>query len=89
MVALLLEQSAEEMPTSPPSASGKERRCALPVKIISSPQEMNEFEKEKMKKSMPVVKNTLNEWYNWMVDYSPKTIKYTVRIAFQGRKIVY
>ena len=41
LVALLLEQSAEEMPTSPPTASGEERSPVLPVKIISSPQEMD------------------------------------------------
>ena len=61
LLALLLEQSSEEMPTSPPRASGTERRRTLPVKIISSPQEMDEFEKEKIKKSRPVVKNRLNE----------------------------
>ena len=38
LVALLLEQSAEELPTLPPRTRGKERRSALPVKIISSPQ---------------------------------------------------
>ena len=43
LLALLLEQSSEEMPTSPPRASGKEGRRALPVKIISSPQEMDKF----------------------------------------------
>ena len=51
LVALLLEQSAEEMPTSRPRASEKERRRANPVKIISRPQEMGEFEKEEMKKT--------------------------------------
>ena len=45
LVALSLEQSAEKMPTSPPRASEKERRRALPDKIISSSQEMEEFEK--------------------------------------------
>ena len=56
LVALLLEQSFEEMPTPPSRASGKEGRRAFPVKIISSPQEMDEFEKEEMKKSRLVVK---------------------------------
>ena len=55
LLALLLEQSSEEMPTPPPRASGKERRRALPIKIISSPQEMDEFEKEEIKESKPVV----------------------------------
>ena len=45
LVALLLEQSSEEMQTPPPRASGKERRRARPAKIASSPQEMDEFEK--------------------------------------------
>ena len=34
LLALLLEQSSEEMPTSPPRVSGKERRRTSPVKII-------------------------------------------------------
>ena len=38
LVALLLEKSAEEMPTPAPKSKGKERRPALPVKITPSPQ---------------------------------------------------
>ena len=34
LVALLLEQSAEEIPTPPPRAKGKKRRPVLPTKII-------------------------------------------------------
>ena len=56
LLALLLEQSSEEMPTPPSMASGKEGRRALPVKIILSPQEMDEFEMDEMKKSRMVVK---------------------------------
>ena len=86
LVALLLEQSSEEMPTPPPRASGKEERRALPVKIISSPQEMDEFEKEEMKKSRPVVKNRLNEWYDWLFDYAQKPIKSAASKAFSRAK---
>ena len=86
LLALLLEQSSEEMPTPPPRASGKEERHPLPVKIISSPQEMDEFEKEEMKKSRPMIKNRLNEWYNWLVDYVPKPIKNAVSKAFSRAK---
>ena len=75
LVALLLEQSAEEMPTSRPRASEKERRRANPVKIISRPQEMGEFEKEELKNNRLVVKNKLNEWYDWLNDHIPKPIK--------------
>ena len=38
LVALLLEQSSEEMPTPPPRANGKKGRRTLPVMIIPSPQ---------------------------------------------------
>ena len=56
---LLLEQSVKEMPTPPLRAREKERRPVLPVKIFPSPQEIDEFEKEEMKKSRPLVKNRL------------------------------
>ena len=52
------------MLTPLPRASGKERRHELPVKIIPSPQEMDKFEKEEMKKSRPVIKKRLSEWYD-------------------------
>ena len=48
LLALLLEKASEEMPTPAPRSKGKERRPVLPVKIIPSPQEMDEFEKEEM-----------------------------------------
>ena len=51
LVALLLEQSAEEMPTPPLRARREARSTVLPVKIVSSPQEMDEFEKEEMKRA--------------------------------------
>ena len=81
MVALLLEKSFQEMPTPPPRVRGGERRLLLPIKIISSPQEMDEFEKEAMNKRRPMVKNRLNERYDWRVDYVPKPIKNAVSKA--------
>ena len=86
LVALLLEESAEEMTTPPPRVRGKERWPVLPVKIISCPQEMDEFEEEDMKKSRPVVKNRLNEWYDWLVAYVPKPIKNAASKAFSRAK---
>ena len=86
MLALLLGQSSEEMPVPPPSGKEKEGRRALPVKIVSSPQEMDECEKEEMKNSRLVVKNKLNEWYDWLVDYVPKPIKNAVGKAFSKAK---
>ena len=86
LVALLLEQSSEEMPAPPPRASAKERRRALLVNIVSGSEEMDEFEKMEIKKSRPVVKNRLNEWYDWLVDYVPKPIKNAISKAFSRAK---
>ena len=75
LVVLLLQQSTEEMPTPPPRSKGKERRPVTPVKIIPNPHEMDEFEKEEKKKSRQAVKNKLNEWYDWLVDYLQNQLK--------------
>ena len=40
LVALLLEKSAEEMPTLAPKSKGKKRRPVGPVKIIPSSQKI-------------------------------------------------
>ena len=82
LVVLLLEESAEEMPTPPPRTKGKKNRPILFVKIIPVPQEMDEFEKVEIEKSRPVVKNRLNKWHYWLVDYVPKPIKSAVSKAF-------
>ena len=86
LVALLLEQSAEEIPTPPPRARRTERRPVPPVRIIPSPHEMDEFEKEEMKKSRPVVKDRLSELYDKLIDYIPKPIKKAVDKVFLGMK---
>ena len=39
-----------------------------------------------MKKSRPVVKNKLNSWYEWLVDYVPKPIKSAISKAILGTK---
>ena len=47
-----------------------------PVPLMSpSLQETHECEKEEMKKSWSLVKNKLNERYDWLVDHVPKPIK--------------
>ena len=61
LLALLLEKSSEEISMPPPRSKGKERRHAVLVKIIPSPQEMDEFEKEEMKKSRPMVETRLGK----------------------------
>ena len=47
---------------------------------------MDEFEKEEMKKSMPVVKNKLSELYDQLIDHMPKPIKKAVDKIFLGMK---
>ena len=47
---------------------------------------MDEFEIEEMAKSRLVVKNKVNDWYNWLVDYVPKPIKNTASKAFSRAK---
>ena len=89
LVALLLGKSVEEMPTPAPKGNGKEGRPVLPVKIISSPQEMDEFEKEEMKKRSPVVKGKLSKLHKWLDDHIPKPIKNAVNEAFLRLKIAY
>ena len=47
-----------------------------PVPLMSpSLQETHECEKEEMKKSWSLVKNKLNERYDWWVDHVPIPIK--------------
>ena len=82
LLALLSEQSSEEMPTPVPRSKGKKGRPVLPIKIIPSPQEMDEFEKEEMKKSRPVVKSRLSKLHKWLDDHIPKPIKNAVDEAF-------
>ena len=38
-------------------------------------QEMDIFEQQEMSKSRPQVKNKLNDWYDWLVNHVPKTVK--------------
>ena len=86
LLSLLLEQSSGEMFTPAPRSKEKERRPVLPAKIIPSPQEMDEFEKEESKKRRPVVKNRLSKLYHWLLDYVPKSIKKAVKKSFLWTK---
>ena len=70
------------MPAPPPRSKGKEKGSALPVKIIPIPQEIDEFEKEEMKKSRPVVESRLSRLHKWLDDYVPKPIQKAVDEAF-------
>ena len=86
LLALLLEHSSEQMPTLASRSKGTERRPVLPVKIIRSPQEMDELGKEEMKKTRPVVKSRLSELYDWLLDYVPRPFKKAVKKSFLRMK---
>ena len=60
--------------------TGDKGKPAPPVG--TSPQEID----EEMKKSRPLVKNKLNEWHDWLVDYIPKSIKNAEGKAFLRAK---
>ena len=47
---------------------------------------MYKLEEQGMTKSRPVVKNKLNELYDWLLDYVPKPIKSAVSKAFSKVK---
>ena len=73
-LVILLEES--QAPVAPPRREGK-RRAVSKVRIIAHPQDMDIFERQEMQKQRPLVKNKLNEWYEWLVHHVPKTVERT------------
>ena len=51
-----------------------------------SPQEMDIFGQQEMSKSRPVVTSKLNDWYDWLINHVPKTIKDGTSRAFKTFK---
>ena len=49
-------------------------------------QEMDIFEQQEISKSRPQVKNKLNNWYDWLVNHVPKTVKDKPSRAFKTFK---
>ena len=47
---------------------------------------MDIFEQQEMSKSRPQVKNKLNDWYDWLVNHVPSTIKDGKSRAFKTFK---
>ena len=50
-------------------------------------QEMDIFQQQEMSKSRPQVKNKLNDWYDWLVNHIPKTVKDKVSRAYKILRI--
>ena len=51
-----------------------------------SSDEMDIFEKQEMEKKRPIVKKKLNEWFNWIVNFTPESIKEKATGAFKTFK---
>ena len=86
LLALLLQHSSEGMSMPEPRSKGTGRRPVLPVKIIPSPQEIDEFEKKEMKKSRPLVKSRLGKLHKWLEVHISKPTKTAVDEAFLSLK---
>ena len=70
------------LPPSPPqSVSFRPDRPRQP-----SPQEVNIFEQQEMRKSRPQVMSKLNDWYDWLINHVPSSIKYNASRAFKTFK---
>ena len=52
----------------------------------SSSHEMDIFEKQEMEKKRPIVKKKLNWWFNWIVNFTPESIKEKATGAFKTFK---
>ena len=62
-------------PTRPPPPPLQSVRFRPDSPRQPSPQEINIFEQQEMHKDRSQVTSKLNDWYNWLVNHIPKTIK--------------
>ena len=76
-------------PSPPPPRSVRFRpdRLRQPEMLRQpSPQEMKKFEQQEMSKSRSQVTSKLNDWYDWLINHVPKTIKDGASRAFKTFK---
>ena len=76
--------STRPPPAPPPTRSWEpidDRRPRKP-----SPQEMDIFKQQEIRKSRPQVKTKLNKWYDWLINHVPKCIKDGASKAFKTFK---
>ena len=74
-----------ETPIRPPRRPGQKKSLGKVI-LLPKPDAMDRFERQEMVKNRSVVKSKLNEWYNWLVGYVPKSIKEPVSNAFSKVK---
>ena len=73
-------------PPPPPQAQVQSVRFRPDRPRQPSPQEMDIFEQQEMSKSRPEVTSKLNDWYDWLINHFPSTIKDGTSRAFKAFK---
>lgn len=86
LIALLSEQSTQEIPALPLRTKQYKKKLVDSVKIILHPQQMNKLEEQDIAKTIPVAKSKQNNWYGWLVGYVPKPVKSAVSNTFSNVK---
>ena len=74
-----------DTPQRPPRRAGQKKPIRQ-VTILPNSEDMDNFELREVLKNRSVVKEKLNEWYDWLVSYVPKPIKELVSNAFSKVK---
>ena len=69
-----------------PQRPGPKKSLSSKVALLPKPEDMDVFEQQEMTKTRPGVKSKLNEWYDWLVDYVPESIKKPVSSVFSRAK---
>ena len=82
LIALLNEDITPKRP--PRSIRG--RRAVRKATIVESAQDMDIFEDMEISKNRSTVRNKLNEWYDWLVNSVPTSVKDNVKSAYDGFK---
>ena len=77
--------SLMETPVRPPRRSGQGVNLGRAT-ILPRPGQMDVIEQQEMTKTRSAVKSKLNEWYDWLVDYVPESIKKPVSSVFSEVK---
>ena len=91
LIAFLREPRTSPTPIPPRTRPPRPSRPPPPPPLVRfrpdrPRQEMDIFEQWEMHKNRPVVTRKLNDWYDWLVNHVPKTIKDDASSAFKTFK---
>ena len=81
-----LQSWAPDIPRPPPSVRFRQPPWSGGLRAPTQ-HEMDIFEQQEMSKSRPQVKSKLNDWYDWLVNHVPKTVKDKASRAFKTLRI--